>query len=297
MKNILLILIVSFAFFHTVPVDAIDVQVRIKSQKTIENISISMSNLKRNQIQSKFDSGKKVFKASLNLKELNGRKWFFPTKIMIEGKNEEYPLFLEYKLNQNDVSSEFIINLTNDSSFDLPEVDRLDSIYSAYDDDSHNLEVYFASRYVFQRWVDVSKGKFPYQRVAIRAAKLWFDSSYRLARDSSQIFEMDKQATRMMEKYEKSHDSAPWYNEIVKPGYIDGMIAEIIAFPFQDAAQVKDLIDNKQFSAAIRLINELKNRFEKLSIDQKAIVISKAGVDLKVLEDNLKYINTLMDFR
>lgn len=190
----------------------------------------------------------------------------------------------------------FRVFVPDASKTTVNDVIRIDQLFRTSEDLKTTLEVYFASREIYRHWAAAS----PQHVAAIRSAKLWFDSAYRLATSGKQPrYRMDEGARKVLKEYEASAKDDPNLSKVLRqvmvPGYLSGMEQHLDTLVFRDAALVADLVAAGSLASARKLNEDLLQTFSALSTDQKVVAMRLQGVSEKSLKDNQAFITTLVD--
>ena len=192
----------------------------------------------------------------------------------------------------------FRVFVPEPSRTDVAEVNRIDQLFQTSKDSRTLTEVYFVSREIYRHYAAVS----PDHVVAIRAAKLWFDSAYQLATTGKlPRYRMDQKARDVLEDYEKRAGSdanlAAKLRPIMVRGYVSGMAQHLDTLVFRDAAMVADLVAEGKLESAKKLNEDLLQTFTALPVPQQQAAMKLQGVSVDSLKANKAFITSLTDTR
>jgi hypothetical protein len=180
----------------------------------------------------------------------------------------------------------------SDNQADAEEIDKIDSLGRDY---ISLLEKYFRSRAYHRFWRNVQRQ--PYHMVALRSARLWYDSAISLSLLTDSPFRMDKEVSDIVEEYEgkarqdKNFDRR--WRRYTRKGYIAEMNQQVIGSDFQFIAQIPSLIASGRIGEAEALNDEALQMLKSASNDTRRIVERVQGVNKRLLIENRSYILTL----
>lgn len=167
---------------------------------------------------------------------------------------------------------------------------------AAADERSPNLDglllAYFRGRDAFRRWHE----SIPGHENTIRAARLWFDAAYQLARLENGPYRMDQAAVQAVQKLESEARSGRVQTEVVeqqfKPGYASAIIAEAEAVVFRYVSDVERLAQAGRYSDALALNSCLIEAFEGLPLETRSLVARTQSFTEDLLRRNDSFLRT-----
>jgi len=171
----------------------------------------------------------------------------------------------------------------------------LDAIEAFGKDYRNQLKRYFVSRGYHRKWryeLDLEC-----HQVALRSAKLWFDSAVWLASRNNTIFLMDQEIVEIMKEYEelakKDMKFNQRYRKYVPPKYVDGMIGQTIAAPFSVVSTIPMLVETRRLDEAMELNTQVKTILADQTSTTKQLVEKHQRVNMDLLKNNENYIQSL----
>jgi hypothetical protein len=171
----------------------------------------------------------------------------------------------------------------------------LDAIEALGKDYRSQLKRYFLSRAYHRKWrYDL---ELPCHQVALRSAKLWFDSAVWFALRNNTVFLMDQEIVDIMKEYEELAKKDKKFNEryrrYVPPGYIGGMIEQTIVAPFSVVGRIPALVESRRLDEAMELNAHVKTVFTNQTLTMKQLVEKHQKINIDLLKKNENYIETL----
>ncbi len=171
----------------------------------------------------------------------------------------------------------------------------LEAIEALGKDYRSQLKRYFLSRTYHRKWrYDLEQ---PCHQVALRSAKLWFDSAAWLALRNNTMFLMDQEIVEIMKEYEeltkKDRKFRERYRRYVPPGYVGGMIEQTIAAPFSVVGRIPALVESRRLDEAMELNAHVKTVLTNQTLTTKQLVEKHQKVNIDLLKKNENYIETL----
>lgn len=158
-------------------------------------------------------------------------------------------------------------------------------------DEESLLEAYARGREGCEYWWEKNRR----HRAGMRACKAWFDAAYQLARERKWPYRMDEQARKRMEDYEREvAPNCDAYQQIVRPGYISGMLHQLDALAFQDASLVESLRLKGDYELALKVNEHVLRKWESTPSERRAMVTEVQGVNTNQLISNRQYLLTLL---
>lgn len=170
---------------------------------------------------------------------------------------------------------------------DAGTLDRIENLGADLD---ALLEKYFVARDVHR-----SIGN-PVHEVAIRAFKDWFDAHFELARQYPFIDRDDEVIAVGTELYERAKTDKRvrvLLEKFLKPGYFDGMKAQLDVLEWRDVKLVRDLQRAQNLEQAAKVNDHFIGKFSDLSATQRRAVADFQGVNEALLTRNAAFLKTL----
>jgi hypothetical protein len=152
------------------------------------------------------------------------------------------------------------------------------------------LLAYFRGRAAFQHW----HGTDPGHENTIRAARLWFDASYQLARLEDRPYRMDRAAVRAVRDLESQVGVGSVRGELLRqqfqPGYASTIVAEADALLFRYVSEVARLAEARRYAEALALNTCLLEEFKRLPSEERSLVTRTQRFSEDVLSGNDSFL-------
>lgn len=172
---------------------------------------------------------------------------------------------------------------------ELSEIDALGSDYYSV------LEKYFKSRAYHYYWRH--KAKLPEHSSALRSAKIWYDTAFKLASMKDTVFRRDQDIIKIANEYERKKKKNPTlkrrWEKYAREGYIANMNLQLAAMEYRFVGDIPDLVKKGKVKEAERLNVAALKALEK---EHKAVIKAVAkyqGINRIMLEDNAKHFSSM----
>ncbi len=153
------------------------------------------------------------------------------------------------------------------------------------------LERYFVARDVHREIGN------PTHQVAIHALKIWYDAAFELCRQHPFI-DCDTEVVEKLRQLEEEAEVDGVLKKKLrvrfKDGYIKGMNEQIKSFEWRDVELVRSEIEAGRVKNAALINEHFVQRYSRLSAADQDRVKRTQGIDGKLLQGNIRLLNTLL---
>ncbi len=161
------------------------------------------------------------------------------------------------------------------------------------------LRKYFRARHFHKRWRYINRQ--PLHSISIRSARLWYDASAKLVQLSPSLFRIDEEVKEIIVDYEnraeQNNDFKKRYSKYARVGYISGIDQQILALDYAFIGKIPNLIAKGQLLEAKRVNSFALEALSNESPLNQKIILRYQGINVKLLENNANYMDTLSHIR
>jgi len=170
----------------------------------------------------------------------------------------------------------------------------LDSIEALGGDFYSLLEKYFRSRAYHRNWR--FQVKQPRHQVAVRSARIWFDTAYALATAKDSYFRMDEEVQGYIREYQTEARASAEFSKLLQAyapsGYIQAMQEQAVAVHYNFVGEIPRLVAERRFEEAELLNTKAMWALANETAETQRIVAKHQGVNLQLLKGNAALLAT-----
>lgn len=238
------------------------------------------------RIQFQLNEGDRTYRAQLPWPK-GGRKLSQEYRLVATWSDWKEQLFL--KLRSQSPSPVLFTLFRNQDAFNdeaLSNIERLGSDLDSL------LEKYSRARAFHLTWR--YEKKLPEYYLALRSARVWFDTAVSLSMRSNAPFGMDSDIKKIMDDYEtraaQDNRFARRYRAYVVSGYVRSMLEHVEAADYFIVANVRKLTREGRFQEAYELNDRALSVLEAEPERVQRLVEKRQGVNLDLLRENKAFL-------
>lgn len=187
-----------------------------------------------------------------------------------------------------------VVDPTRPASFDVAALNAIDSLGQ---DTASLLQRYVTARRFHRHW-RFDKAS-PNHEIAIRSARIWFDAQTALVKRQPNVFSTDPELASALDQYRRDARTDPdvrrRFLRYFPTGLVTAANQQVMAAPFSAVGEVPRLVSLGRIEQALQVNAAAMDALAGGDDQLRAAVLSKQGVNESLLEDNDRYLKTLLE--